>query len=85
VLEGARKGIPVSYTLRAVQPLIRLLVIGALIAIVASLGSALFHLSRGGDSPKLVRTLTIRVGLSLGLFVLLMLAWYLGLIKPHGV
>lgn len=62
----------------------RILVIGVLVAIVASLGSALFHLSRGGDSPKLARALTIRIGLSIVLFALLMLAWYLGLISPHA-
>jgi len=74
-----------TYTLRTMQPLIRLLAIGVLIAIVASLGSALFHLSRSGDSAKLVRALTVRIGLSLALFVLLMLAWYFGLISPHGL
>ena len=66
------------------EPLLRLLVIATLIAIVASLGSALFYLARGRDSQKLVRALSIRVGLSLALFLLLMLAWYLGLIAPHG-
>ena len=51
--------------------LVRILVIGVLIAIVASLGSALFHLSRsGGDSKKMARALTIRVGLSVALFIL---------------
>ncbi len=68
------------------QALIRLLVIGAFIAIVASLGSALFYLSRsGGDSQKMVRALTLRIGLSIVLFVLLMVAWYAGLITPHGI
>jgi len=67
------------------QPLIRILAIVALIAIVASLASALFHLSRSGDSAKLARALTVRIGLSLALFALLMLAWYFGLIAPHGV
>jgi hypothetical protein len=66
--------------------LIRLLIIGVLIAIVASLGSALFQLSRkAGDSRKLVRDLTIRITLSVALFVLLMLAWHFGLIAPHGL
>jgi len=66
--------------------LIRVVIIGVLIAIVASLGSALFHLARGhGDSKKMVRSLAIRVGLSLMLFVLLMVAWYTGLISPHDV
>jgi len=65
---------------------IRIVIVIALVAILASLGSALFHLSRGtGDSRKMVRALTIRVGLSVALFLLLMLAWYLGLIQPHSV
>lgn len=65
---------------------IKILVIVTLAAIVFSLGSALFHLSRGkGDPKKMVRALTIRVALSVALFILLMLAWYNGLISPHGV
>ena len=60
---------------------IKILIIITLFAIVVSLGSALFHLSRGkGDSKKMARALTIRVGLSVALFILLMLAWYNGLI-----
>ncbi|MEP7245824.1 MAG: twin transmembrane helix small protein [Gammaproteobacteria bacterium] len=71
--------------------MIRILVIVVFLGILASLGSALFHLSRGGvertseDSRKMARALTIRVGLSIALFLLLMLAWYTGLIQPHGI
>ncbi len=68
-------------------PLFRLLVLVALAAIIASLGSALFHLSRGTgeeDSRKMARALTIRIALSLGLFALLMIAWYAGLITPQA-
>ena len=68
-------------------PLFRLLVLVALAAIIASLGSALFPLSRGTgeeDSRKLARALTIRIALSLGLFALLMIAWYAGLITPQA-
>jgi hypothetical protein len=67
--------------------LFRIVVLIALAAIVASLGSALYHLSRGTqqDSAKLVRALTVRIVLSLALFGLIMLAWYAGLIAPHGV
>ena len=66
--------------------LITVLIIGALIAIVASLASALRHLVRGaGDSRRMVRALSWRIGLSIALFVLLMLAWYTGLIEPHGI
>jgi hypothetical protein len=65
---------------------IKLLIVAVLIAIVASLGSALFHLSRsGGDSKKMARALTVRVGLSVALFILLMLAYYFGLISPNEI
>jgi hypothetical protein len=63
---------------------IKILIIVVLVAIVASLGSALFHLSTGkGDSKKMARALTVRVGLSVVLFILLMLAYYNGLIEPN--
>lgn len=68
------------------ETVIRLLIIGVLAAIIASLGSALFHLSRSErDSRKVARDLTIRIGLSLALFILLMIAWHLGIIAPHGL
>jgi len=64
----------------------RLLVVGILLAILISLGSALFHLTTGkGDSGKMVRALTWRIGLSLGLFLLLLFAWSQGWIQPHPV
>ncbi|HZT03372.1 MAG TPA: twin transmembrane helix small protein [Steroidobacteraceae bacterium] len=67
--------------------LFRVVVLIALAAIVVSLGSALYHLSRGTqqDSAKMARALTIRIVLSIALFALIMLAWYAGLITPHGV
>jgi hypothetical protein len=65
---------------------IRLVIVGVLIAIVGSLGSALYHLARGkGDSKRMIRALTIRVGLSVALFVLLMIAWAMGIIHPHDI
>ncbi|HMV38490.1 MAG TPA: twin transmembrane helix small protein [Plasticicumulans sp.] len=66
--------------------LFRVLVIAALLAIVASLGSGLFFLVRERErSERLVRALTVRITLSIGLFVLLLLAWAAGLVQPHGV
>jgi cytochrome bd-type quinol oxidase subunit 2 len=67
---------------------IRLLVFVLFIAILASLGSALRHLSRGAseeDSRKMARALTIRIALSILLFALLLIAWYMGLISPHAL
>ena len=64
----------------------RLFIIAVLIAIIGTLGSALFQLTHsGGDSSKLLRSLTWRVGLSIGLFLLLMLAWRMGFIHPHAI
>lgn len=68
------------------ETVIRLLIIGVLLGIVVSLGSALFNLTRKErDSRKVARDLTIRIGLSVALFVLLMIAWHLGIIAPHGL
>jgi len=65
---------------------IRLVVFLVLASIVVSLGVALYHLATGrGESGKLLRSLTVRIGLSVALFVVLMLAWRFGLIQPHGL
>jgi hypothetical protein len=64
--------------------LVRLLIITVLIAIIGTLGSALYQLTRGGDSQKLLRSLTWRISLSVGLFLLMLIAWRLGLIQPHA-
>ncbi len=66
--------------------LIKIGIIAALIGIVFSLGSALFALSsKQGDSKKMVRALTVRVALSVSLFIMLFIAWWLGYIQPHGI
>lgn len=65
---------------------IKILIFLLLAAIVASLGVALYHLSSGrGDSTKMMRALTVRIVLSIVLFVVLMLAWRAGLISPRGL
>jgi cytochrome bd-type quinol oxidase subunit 2 len=63
----------------------RLIVGLVMLGIVISLGSALFHLMTDkGDSKKMVRALTVRVALSVALFIALMAAWAVGLIQPLG-
>ena len=63
----------------------RLIVIAVLVTIVGFLGSALFQLSRQqGDSDKMLRALTWRIGLSVGLFVTLLVLWRMGVIHPHS-
>ena len=59
----------------------RYAVIIVLLLILGSLASALFYLVKGrGDPRKMAMALTVRVGLSVALFVMLMAAYYFGLI-----
>jgi FtsH-binding integral membrane protein len=59
----------------------RLLVILFLVLILASLGSALFYVFKDrGQSKRAVKALALRVGLSIGLFLLLMIGFYTGII-----
>lgn len=69
------------------------LVVVAFIAILASLASALFFMMRGGKSDKddrakgsnMARALAVRVGLSIVLFLCILIAWQLGYIQPTGL
>jgi hypothetical protein len=66
--------------------LIKILIVAVLIAIVASLGSGLFHLVKDEkQSKRTVNALTFRIVLSVALFILLFVAWQQGLIAPHYV
>ena len=49
--------------------------------IIFSLASGLYFVFRDrGDSKRAVKALALRVGLSVGLFVLLMVAYYFGFV-----
>jgi uncharacterized membrane protein len=66
--------------------LIKLLIVATLVAIVASLGSGLFHLVKDErNSKRTVNALTVRIALSVLLFILLFVAWWQGLLTPHGI
>lgn len=66
------------------MPLVKLLVVLMLVGIVVSLGSALWQLARGtGDSTKMLRALTWRISLSVLLFLLLLAAYWAGIITPQ--
>lgn len=59
----------------------KILVILFVIFILSSLGSALYFLVKDrGQSERTVKALTVRVALSVVLFALLMLGYYLGFI-----
>ncbi len=69
------------------------LVVLAFIAILASLASALFFMMRGGKDAsddkakghRMAWALAIRVGLSIVLFLCILVAWQLGYIQPTGL
>jgi hypothetical protein len=59
----------------------RIVVILFLIAIIGSLGSALYYMVRDRDNgERMFRALALRVGLSVTLFLMLMAGYYFGLI-----
>lgn len=58
----------------------KLIVIILLLAVIASLFSGLFFLFKDkGNSNRAVNALTLRVALSIGVFLLLMISYYFGL------
>ena len=62
----------------------------AFVAILGSLGAALFFMLRGGQaapdkSKKMARALALRVGFSIALFACILIAWKLGYIHPTGI
>jgi len=64
------------------MPAMKIIVIIFVLLILGSLGSALFFLIKDhGQSKRTARALAMRVGLSVVLFLLLMAAYYFGLIQ----
>ncbi|MBI1395458.1 MAG: twin transmembrane helix small protein [Betaproteobacteria bacterium] len=62
----------------------KILVIAVLALILFSLGSALVYLIRDkGSTDRTVKALTVRVVLSIVLFLILMGSYYFGLIPGH--
>ena len=63
----------------------KIIVILFLFAIIGSLFSGLFYLMKDkGASERTVKALTVRVSLSVLLFILLMIGFATGLLQPHG-
>lgn len=63
--------------------LFKIAVVSVLFVIVASLFSALYFLAKDKDGGvRTVKALTLRIGLSITLFLLLLSGYYFGLIGP---
>jgi tellurite resistance protein TehA-like permease len=57
-----------------------------LLMIVASLGSALYYMMKGrGNSTNMVRPLMLRIGLSIALFLGILIAYHFGYTQPTGI
>ena len=65
----------------------KLLILLAFLGILVSLGSALFSLNKSGGSADrgVIKALTWRIGLSIALFLFIMLAIGMGWVSPHGL
>ena len=64
----------------------KILVAIAFVLIIGSLASALVFLMRDkGRTNRTVTALAVRVGLSITLFVLILVAYKLGYIEPTGI
>jgi len=60
------------------------IIVLTLLAIVVSLGKALFSMSSGPEhAARVVQALSWRIGLSVALFVSLLLSYHLGWIAPN--
>lgn len=66
--------------------LFKLIIVGLFIAIVVVLAQAFVSLVKDrGEGTRTVRALSWRIGLSLLLFALLIIGYFMGWIHPHGI
>jgi hypothetical protein len=64
---------------------VRIVVILIFVGILGSLASALFYLMRDkGTSSKTVNALTVRIGMSVVLFLFLLFSYWMGWIETTG-
>jgi Protein of unknown function (DUF2909) len=68
--------------------MIKIILIAVFLMIIFSLGSALYHLAihkDAGSSQKTAKALTVRIGLSMLLFLFVCILLLTGVIKPHDI
>jgi hypothetical protein len=64
---------------------VRIVVILIFVGILGSLASALFYLMRDkGSSSKTVNALTVRIGMSVVLFLFMLFSYWMGWIETTG-
>ena len=63
----------------------KIVILSLLLVVLISLGSALVAMAKGDKSDKMLKSLTWRIGLSVCIFILLLIGQAMGLITPHGL
>jgi hypothetical protein len=63
----------------------KIVILSLLFVVLISLGSALVAMAKGDKSDKMLRSLTWRIGLSVAIFILLLIGQAMGIITPHGL
>ena len=63
----------------------KIVILCLLLIVLISLGSALVAMAKGDKSDKMLKSLTWRIGLSVCIFILLLIGQATGLITPHGL
>ena len=65
------------------------IVIALVLVLAALAGAGLFMLRKGGDpasrDARMARALAVRVGLSIALFLFVLLSWRMGWVRPTGL
>ncbi|MCP4076142.1 MAG: twin transmembrane helix small protein [Gammaproteobacteria bacterium] len=62
-----------------------LIIINLALIIISLISGAFFLAKEKGNSNRIVTSLTIRVGLSICLICLLLIGYFTGNLKPHGI
>ena len=64
----------------------KIIIVLLLLAVLVSLASGMFFLVQDeGESDRTVKSLTVRITLTIALFLMLIVGYFTGMIRPHGI
>jgi succinate dehydrogenase/fumarate reductase cytochrome b subunit len=64
----------------------KIIIVLLLLAVLVSLASGMFFIVQDkGESDRTVKSLTVRITLSIALFLMLIVGYLTGIIQPHGI
>ncbi|MDJ0777601.1 MAG: twin transmembrane helix small protein [Gammaproteobacteria bacterium] len=68
------------------MPFVKPVIVVMLLLIIASLAASMFSLVKdGNNSRRTVTFLTVRIALSIAVFLFMAFAFYMDWIRPHGI